>query len=367
MSIVTNSYGLIIRKLNLFRLRKIFYPLLLLLLSGWMLRAQDIHYSQFYNAPLNQNPALTGLYRGDVRFMGNYRTQWRQVPVDYQTLSAVADMKIYPRLKENGLFAAGLAFNYDQAGLSKLQLVQIGLNSSYLHRTSEYSYLSFGLQLSAMQRGFKPDALTFDNQFNSIRGFFDPTLPTGENFTNTTNFFFDLAAGVNFRVQGANDNDLIDKLEKRNKIDVGIGFFHLNRPDQSFFEGYKSPLFLRMSPYISGTLMLGKNFDFVGNLTGQFQGPYREVLGMAGIKVHANRRVGEQLAVQLGGGYRFDNFGDAYFPNFEVFFNNWQAGFSYDVNISAFRVATNRRGGPEFSVRYIIKRPPPLFKVCPLI
>ncbi len=46
---------------------------------------QDIHYSQFHNAPFNINPALTGVSRGDIRVMGNFRTQWQSVPLDYLT------------------------------------------------------------------------------------------------------------------------------------------------------------------------------------------------------------------------------------------------------------------------------------------
>jgi hypothetical protein len=44
-------------------------------------------------------------------------------------------------------------------------------------------------------------------------------------------------------------------------------------------------------------------------------------------------------------------------------------GFSWDVNVSGFSAATNRNGGPEFTVRYIIHKVYPLkaFKACPLI
>lgn len=36
---------------------------------------QDLHFSQFYEAPLLRNPALAGLYEGDVRIQGVYRNQ----------------------------------------------------------------------------------------------------------------------------------------------------------------------------------------------------------------------------------------------------------------------------------------------------
>jgi len=66
--------------------------LMLSTLSGTS-SAQDFHYSQFYNAPLHLNPALTGIFRGDIRAMGNYKSQWTDVPVDYKTVTLAVDKK----------------------------------------------------------------------------------------------------------------------------------------------------------------------------------------------------------------------------------------------------------------------------------
>jgi hypothetical protein len=50
-------------------------------------------------------------------------------------------------------------------------------------------------------------------------------------------------------------------------------------------------------------------------------------------------------------------------------YNNWKVGFSYDSTISDFNTANKGRGGPEFSIQYIIRKVPPVpeFKICPLI
>ena len=37
---------------------------------------QDLHYTQFYNAHVNINPALTGIFNGDTRLSGKFRNQW---------------------------------------------------------------------------------------------------------------------------------------------------------------------------------------------------------------------------------------------------------------------------------------------------
>jgi len=43
--------------------------------------AQDIHFSQFFETPLLRNPALAGIFTGDVRIQAVYRTQWASVTV----------------------------------------------------------------------------------------------------------------------------------------------------------------------------------------------------------------------------------------------------------------------------------------------
>ena len=70
--------------------------LVFLMLFFTKIDAQDLHFSQFQNSPLNHNPALTGVFSGDQRFAASYRRQWFQVPVDYLTFSASYDMKFKP-------------------------------------------------------------------------------------------------------------------------------------------------------------------------------------------------------------------------------------------------------------------------------
>lgn len=360
-----------------FRLATFSYTIMLLCLalSPSTVNGQDVHYSQFYNAPTNINPALTGVFGGDVRFMGNYRGQWSKTPVDYRTFTAVADMKFINRTAKKGFFAGGLAFNYDQAGFSNLNLTSLGFNGSYTHQLSNKFFATFGGLISANQRRFKTDDLTFDNGFDTGSGTYDPSLGSGENFAATNRFFLDFGAGLNIRLQGRNAAEMIDRLEKRSKLDFGVGIFHITQPNQSFYDGYKTPLTMRVTPYALGVLQVSKNLDVLTKLIGQFQAPYKEFLGMIGGRLHLSRRLGRQLAVQLGVGYRFNDLGgftasrDAWMPNIEVHYNQWRAGFSYDVNISDFNVTTQRRGGPEFSVRYVLRkvRPLPYFKHCPLI
>jgi len=59
-------------------------------------KAQDIHFSQFYMSPLNLNPAMTGVMNCKTRFVANYRNQWASVlkANAYNTYSASYDQKV---------------------------------------------------------------------------------------------------------------------------------------------------------------------------------------------------------------------------------------------------------------------------------
>ena len=70
---------------------------------------QDIHWSQFNDNQLFQNPGQAGHFDGDYRFIANYRDQWRSVTIPYNTFSMLA----YARFNRLG---AGLLMFHDQAG-----------------------------------------------------------------------------------------------------------------------------------------------------------------------------------------------------------------------------------------------------------
>ena len=57
---------------------------------------QDLHFSQFYNAPLSTNPANTGFIPdADYRFGLLYRNQWSSImAMPYKTMSAFADAQL---------------------------------------------------------------------------------------------------------------------------------------------------------------------------------------------------------------------------------------------------------------------------------
>ena len=67
--------------------------ILLLLTIGLMfnqVKAQDFHLSQYDAAALNANPAMTGVFKGDYRIHGHFRTQWMAIATNPFTTGLIS-------------------------------------------------------------------------------------------------------------------------------------------------------------------------------------------------------------------------------------------------------------------------------------
>lgn len=353
----------------MFAKRTLLVALILSVFSGLSF-AQDFHYSQFYNAPLHLNPALTGIFRGDVRAMGNYKSQWADVPVDYKTVSLAIDRKFLKVSSDDGFFSAGAAFNYDRAGDSKLTWANLDLNLSYTKVFSPQVIVSLGGKAALVQRSFDQGNLRYNDQFDEQRGQVNLGLPNNEAFNSEGKIFPDFSAGLNVRLQAKQTSELAFRNNRRTKLDVGVALHHLFAPDQAFYDNVVVPLERRLSPYIIADLQVLPIVDVTGAVTYQNQGSfYDELVMMLGGRIWISNTLNKKISLMAGMGLRRDKIQDAYWPTFEVSYNDLLVGLNYDFNTSQFDIATENRGGMELSVRYIIRkvRPLPEFKVCPLL
>ncbi|RMF04153.1 MAG: type IX secretion system membrane protein PorP/SprF, partial [Bacteroidetes bacterium] len=199
------------------------------------LSGQDIHYTQFMNTPLHVNPGLTGVFSGNTRIGATYRSQWRQVPVNYRTFSAYADHKYTCGRENDGFWSSGIALNYDRAGDANLTWANLGLYGSYTQPLSERTLVTIGATLGLGQRRFDTDNLRSDSQFDEGVGIYDPGLSIGENFSRQSLIFLDMGLGANLRWQARQRHKTRTQrsTDKRSHLDIGVGVHHLNRPDMS--------------------------------------------------------------------------------------------------------------------------------------
>ena len=160
--------------------------------------AQDIHFTQFDNSPLNLNPANTGLFNGDYRLNLIDRDQWSSITVPFKTFSASFDTKLITNSYKKDMFGIGIVFYNDKAGTSDFGTTEAELSLSYTKSLDALAtqYLSFGIMAGMGQRTLNTSNLTFDNQFNGY--VYDPAMPGLEQFNNTNFIFPDISAGVNW-------------------------------------------------------------------------------------------------------------------------------------------------------------------------
>ena len=197
--------------------------------------AQDIHFTQFTYTPLNTNPAQTGLFDGDYRVGGNYRTQWWEVPgLPYTTFSCFGDMRQSSKKIGSDRIGVGFLMNYDVAGASRYGTTQLYLPISYIKKANADSTLliSFGLTPGISSTGFKTDHLTFDSQYDGLQ--YNSTLPSQENFASFNQTKFDLNTGTILQYT----------YMPRGVIQAGFSAYHLLPQRLSYFNNQQIVLIL---------------------------------------------------------------------------------------------------------------------------
>ncbi|MFN0033462.1 MAG: PorP/SprF family type IX secretion system membrane protein [Saprospiraceae bacterium] len=314
--------------------------------------AQDLHFSQFYLNPTHLNPAATGIFQGKWRVAGLYRSQWRTVPVAYETYSAAADWKAIQRGKS--LVSFGILLQKDQAGDAGLSWAQGGLNLSAAHALGKASAVSVGFGVGAAQRTVDIRHLKFKNQWAS--DFFDPSLPSKEPFGRSSGISPTLSAGLLWHYQPT---------ETRNRATLGIGAFHLNRPVVSLGGIEEAKIPVRATFFAEGIYQMGERADVVAFAAAQSMSSAKEIVIGGGLRRILTTGLANESSVRATLAARW---GDALIPAVQLERNNWLVGISYDWNTSKFNEATQARGGIEIAVVWRVV-PVPVTKVvkcCPV-
>ena len=316
--------------------------------------SQDLHYTLFEQSPLLVNPALGGLFGGDMKINGHFRDQWFSVPVPYFTTSASVETVLFPDRLETGILSVAGNFYYDQAGDTRLSSMIIQGQLSYHQQIAKNLFLGAGISGGYNQRAFRKDLMTFDDQF--VGDVFNPAVVSADQSNITQSFlgFIDLNAGINLRYQ----------LSPRKWVNIGYSIFHLTSPKQSFM-GLDERLKMRQNIITNAQFQLHEKWDLLASVLYQMQGNYRELLFGTQMKYHLNLNPGRETAIQSGIKYRW---ADAISPVLGIQYQGWQFLMSYDINISPFRAATQMNGAFECTIIYIYSkvRPLPETYKCPI-
>lgn len=337
----------------------------LFLLTALSLSAQDIHFSQFYLSPLNLNPAMTGVMNCNVRLTANYRNQWASVLRSnaYNTYSVSYDQKIAVGRYDH--FGIGGTFWGDRAGEANFSTLTGKLSLSYSKKMSggrnNGNYLVVGAEGGAAQRSIDFLKLRWGTQHDGLGGF-DGNLDNQETGFNRDNFIFaDLAAGLLW----------FSVFDKDNSLYFGGAFHHLNRADQSFSEGAEDLLYSRITAHAGGEFKMSERFGLLPGVIVMSQGPSFQVNAGTSFRFLLGSGSDAAQSFQFGLWSRISNrvesgvLTDAAIISTRFDYDNFSLGFSYDINVSPLRPASNANGGFEFALVYKVCGPQRKGVYCP--
>ncbi|MCS6819682.1 MAG: PorP/SprF family type IX secretion system membrane protein [Chitinophagales bacterium] len=343
----------------------LFFALFLCL--NFFVSGQDIHFSQYYAAPVFLNPALTANVNGVFRAAANYRNQWFLIPTQnlrapYQTIQGSFDMPILrDRLGNNG-FGFGINVYHDRAGNGVLTTTTALASIAYHQAVDRFgrSRFSLGLQAGVTNKAINLNNLLFESQFDQSIGFWNENLSNQESpIDNTSIIYPTVNVGVlwashpknQFRYYlgyAANNvsrpresflNDPRNRLQIRHVVHAGMEIFTSRDMNFSF-----SPMFLFMIQNIAQAYQAGLGFNY----------EHTDELGFFG-SVSNRFSPGNPDAVIVG---------------FGVEFYNVRLGISYDFNYSGLRTATRAQGAAEVGAVYIFRKektgPIQYSKYCPV-
>lgn len=299
--------------------------------------SQDVHFSQYYFSPLSLNPANTGNYKGDWRFFGNYRSQWRDISKAYNTYSVGGDFNFFPKSLN---FSGGLIFISDKSG-GNLSVNKILPSFAFHHKIAGFN-MSFGVQPGYVMKSIDFYAHSFPNQLNWNTGKFDNTLQNNEVNVIQRSNYLDINAGY-----------IVSRRFGRFEPELGFAGFHLNSPKESFL-GFDNRLPIRqayhtaLTYHVNGTILL---------MAHSMYGYTTKVSDwVSGLNVEYILSKGVFFTNSVFAGFMWrDGFkrnADAGIATVGMNYSHYTIGFSYDITFSGLKTAVDYKGAYEIAFIY---------------
>jgi type IX secretion system PorP/SprF family membrane protein len=322
-------------------MKKFIPAYLVIALLSFRVAAQDIHFSEFYNAPLQLNPAYTGFFDGDYRFTAIYRNQWDAITTPYSTLEGSADFRILTGADEDNknILGFGIDASSDKAGDSQFSTNEITLSSAFSLATgyNKTNYLSGGFSAGIGDASIDYSNLVFDQQY------FEPNMPTTETLGDNSYKYIDLSGGMAWHYIP----------NKFTNFNIGAAVFHINQPQEAFFGNDATSILYRK--YVidaSAQFSLTNTMDLYPKGMFDLQGPYSELDLGSLLRFNLSPGYIKNEGFYLGAFYRY---GDAIILTTRLDINEFSFAFSYDITVSHLAIDGEGQGGPELSLIYIGK------------
>ncbi len=322
-------------------MRKIFVIsfLVCVLLQNGM--AQDVHFSQFFAAPLLTNPANTGNFDGSMRLGLNYRDQWASVTIPFKTFSMYADGGIQPKKAVNRLGLGFVAFN-DQAGDGALTTNKIYFSSAYhIGFTEKDAWrLAIGVTAGLVQKSFDINKLTFGTQWNDFQ--FDPNIISNETASTEILDYVDLGIGTLLTIIPYEGQ----------RFTFGAAAWHINEPEETFFNN-SNTVGIKYTATVGGFFATEGIASFQPQIYVSTQKKSLEIIAGTNVSIPVNAEENPYNSIFIGGWYRYN---DAVWIVGGAQLNHLTVSASYDLNVSKLNTASNSLGGFEIAIAYVFNK-----------
>ncbi len=315
-------------------------------MAGHSINAQDFAFSQFYEMPILRNPALSGIFNGDMRVSSAYRSQWGSISVPFITSAIGIEYKLPIAKQSNSFFTLGLQLAYDKAGDLSLKRTEILPVVTYHQSLSNNNdtYLSGSIMAGPVMNLFDPSAARTDDQF--VNGSYSPSNVSSQIYPNTSKSYLDLSAGLVYSSSFGDDSHYY----------LGLAIFHVNNPNTSFLSTTISQQLQAKYVFNAGlSTPINEHDQVIAYLDYYSQGGNNQFfsgfLYESTLVNYPNENEDENDALKISGGF-FYRWNDALIPSVKLQMHKLMVGISYDVNVSQLRTASQLRGGLEFTISF---------------
>jgi type IX secretion system PorP/SprF family membrane protein len=201
-------------------------PILFIYLFINTAKSQDYKFSQFYNSPLNLNPANTGKIPGLYRLVANYRIQYLplQRPSPFNTFSFSADAGLFRDRLRDDIWGIGVVFTNDRQTSIRTNSFMISTAYHKALGKDGNHYLGAGFQIGFTQRSVDLGNLSFESQFTGTG--FDLSRSNRENFVDNRYIKPNMNIGIMWS----------SKFSKMLGVYAGFSMFNIIKAKDTFFK-----------------------------------------------------------------------------------------------------------------------------------
>ena len=287
----------------------------------FLVKGQDVQFSQFYANKLYLNPAFAGSNVCPSLAL-SYRNQWPNLKASYVNYNVAYDIHLKPI--HGGL---GIMAHHSNAGSGVLKTNDISFVYAYDRSLTRKLALKAGFQASYFQNTISTNSLRFEDMIDMQYGFVNPTA---EQVGSSGKSGLDLSSGI---------------LLFSDQIYGGLSAHHLNEPRIGIMVNDPSRVNIKYTLHGGANIpvksVFGHLFDLSPNILIQKQGSFLQI------------NVGSYITKGIFSFSMWYRHGDAVISTLGINMEQYTIGYSYDFTFN--QLSPRRSGGAhEISFNYLL-------------